>query len=90
MYNIPSVQGIKSVTAVSATTFIGRRHIVLVNSGAKTAFLRFNGPLAVVTDFPLGSGKSVTLDCDLGSEIYSVSAICAGAEVTTIDYLAWN
>lgn len=88
--NSPSVQGVANVTAASSTTKIGRRHLVLVNSGAKTAYIRLNTTGAVTTDFPVLSGKSVTLDCDEGSEIYSVSAICGGADVTTLDYLAWN
>lgn len=89
MNNQVSKQGVANVTAASSTTVVGRRHLVLVNSGSKTCFLRLNGTGALVTDFPLASGKSVTMDCGEGDEIYSVSAICGGADVTTLDYLAW-
>jgi len=88
--NRPSVQGQIAATPVSAETKIGRRHVVLVNSGAKTVYIRLNDRPASVSDFPIGAGKSATLDCDSGSVIYSVTTICAGADATTVDYLGWN
>jgi hypothetical protein len=88
--NKPSVQGVISATAASAATVIGRRHVILVNVGAKTAFLRLNDKTATVSDFPLLSGASITLDSSEGSEIYSVVTICGGADATTINYLAFN
>jgi len=88
--NKPSVQGVISVTAASAVTVIGRRHVILVNVGAKTAFLRLNSTPAVVADFPLLSGASITLDSSEGDEINKIAAICGGADATTINYLAFN
>lgn len=88
--NQPSKQGTIAATAASLETKIGRRHCVLINSGAKTAFIRLNDRPGLVTDFPLLSGKSITIDCDEGSEIYSVTTICTAAEDTSVDYLAWN
>lgn len=90
MNNQPSVQGVQNVTIITSTVYVGRRHCVIVNSGAATCYLRLNGPSATVSDFPVGSGKSLTLDCDSGDEIHSISAICGGADVTTLSYLAWN
>lgn len=88
--NQPSVQGTINATAASAVTKIGRRHIVLVNSGAKTVYIRLNDATALTTDFPLGAGADITLDASEGDVIYSVVTICAGADVTTVNYLAWN
>jgi hypothetical protein len=88
--NKPSVQGVISATAASAVKVIGRRHVVLVNTGAKTVFIRLNDAVAVVTDFPIAAGASVTLDSSEGSEIYSVVTICGGADATTVSYLAFN
>jgi hypothetical protein len=90
MNNKPSVQGVIAATAVSAVKVIGRRHVILVNVGAKTAFIRLNDATATVSDFPLLSGASITLDSSEGSEIYSVVTICTGAEATTVNYLAFN
>ena len=90
MNNQPSKQGVIAATAVSAVTVIGRRHVILVNVGAQTAFIRLNEATAAVTDFPLLAGTSVTLDSSEGSEIYSVVTICTGVLATTINYLAFN
>jgi len=88
--NRPSIQGVIAATATSAVTKIGRRHCILVNVGAKTAFIRLNDATATVSDFPLLAGTSVTLDTDQGSQIYSVVTICTAAESTTVNYLAFN
>ena len=86
-----SVQGTIAVTAASIMTKIGKRHLVLVNTGLNTAYIRLNdSALATVSDFPLGAGKAIAMDSDEGSILYSVSAICSGALATTITYLAWN
>ena len=90
MNNQPSVQGVISAAVASAVTIIGRRHVVLVNTGAKTVFIRLNDATATVSDFPIASGASVTLDSSEGSEIYSVVTICGGADATTVSYLAFN
>lgn len=90
MNNKPSVQGVMTVTAATATIKIGRRNLILTNSGSKTVFIRFNGPDAVVTDFPLLTLKSFQFNCNEGDGVYSVSAICGGADNSTLDYIAWN
>jgi hypothetical protein len=87
-----SVQGTITVGfAASVMTKIAKRHLLLKNTGAKTAFIRLNDSAdAAVTDFPLVAGGSISLDSDAGSIIYSVSAICGGADNSTLVYLGWN
>lgn len=86
-----SVQGAIAATAVSLMTKIGKRHLILVNNGAKTVYVRFNDTgVATVSDFPLVSGRSMVMDSDPGSVIYCVSTICGGADATTVNFVAWN
>lgn len=88
--NRPSVQGSAAITAASSTTMIGRRNVLLKNSGAKTVFIRLNDGEAVVTDFPLVTTGERELRAGDNSVIYSISAICGGADASTLDYLAFD
>ena len=90
MFNMPSVQGVIAATATSASTKIGKKHCILVNTGAKTVYIRLNDTAALATDPPIYAGGSVTLDSSEGCKIYSVQTICGGADVTNVSYLAWN
>jgi len=89
--NRPSVHGVANIVHdASATTKLGRVNVILTNSGAKTLYLRLNQDGATVSDFPLVSGATRQLTASYGRVIYSVAAICGGADDTTLDYLAWD
>lgn len=89
--NKPSVQGVASITPASSTTVIGKRFLRIVNTGSKIAYLRLNAvSAAVVTDCPVAVNEVVQINTAENSRVYSFSAICGGADVTNLTYLAWD
>lgn len=81
-----------SVTAVSApaTIFdVKVPQILFINSGTKTAFIRYTAsssiptPVALTSDMPLLAGASIIVSCDT-SKFYTVAAICGGSDTTTL------
>ena len=86
-----SVQGTFSATQANLITKIGRRHLILRNTGAQTVYVRLNdSAVATTSDFPIVAGLTVTLDCGPESLIYSVSTICAAGLATSVPYIGWN
>jgi len=89
--NKPSVHGVANIVHDgSVTTKLGRVNAILTNSGSKTLYLRLNQDGATTSDFPLVAGATRQIQASHGHVIYSVAAICAGADDTTLDYLAWD
>lgn len=89
--NKPSVQGAAAITVASSKTIIGRRFLRIVNTGSKVAYLRLNAVAdAAVTDCPVAVNEVVQINTAENSRVYSFSAICGGADNTTLTYLAWD
>lgn len=93
-----SVQGLEVTLAVTATS--GRAQlpssiatfpvVLVVNTGAKDAFVRFGTvtSVAVVTDLPIRAGHALALYTS-GTGTY-LAAICGGADSTSLDLYQFN
>lgn len=94
-YALQGLGATLAVTAASArvllpspvTTF---PVVLVINSGAKDAFVRFGtvASVAVTTDIAVPSGRALALATS-GPGIY-LAAICGGTDTTTLYLSQWN